>query len=45
MVTLLMIEQVLETVSRSISTVKGIIGIRGQAWPLLAWLGQRDFWR
>ena len=43
MVTLLMIEQVLETVSRSISTVKSVIGIRGQAWPLLAWLGQREF--
>lgn len=43
MVSVLMLEQVLETISQSISSVKDVIGIRGQAWPLLAWLGQREF--
>jgi len=38
-----MIEQVLETISESLSKVKGAVGIRGKAWPLLVWLGQRDF--
>ena len=43
MVTVLMIEQVLEAVSQSISSVKSVVGVRGQAWPLLAWLAQREF--